>query len=582
MDTPSLLLLLRYHHFHLFFFLMIRRPPRSTLFPYTTLFRSRSTFKKINSHMRKILSLLAVLVLCSVLAFAQTRVVSGQVKDDKGEPVPFASVTIKGTNRGTTTDANGNFKIATQSGDVLVVSAVGSLDREVEVGSANTYNFSLEKSGNMQEVVVTALGIQKQPKQLGYSTAKITNKEFTVAKAVNVQNGLTGKVSGLNVSTVNNGVFADTRITLRGIRSLTGNNQPLLVVDGVPVALGFINRLNPTDIEDVTILKGASAAALYGPDGVNGVIIVKTKRGTKSGAPQVSFSHSTQFERIAFLPKFQTQFGTGSGLDANGNGIYTPYENQQYGDEYDGSQRVIGKPNAAGEEYGLTYSPLIGEKEKFFQTGITVQNDISFAAKDFYLSAQDVSIKGTLDGDENRRTSFRFNAGRDYGRFKAMFNLNYTYQKFNVGASPYWEVFNTGQHIPLTSFRNWRDPNSWSSPNHYYNEYYQNPYFIKDRTRNEGYNHDILANMELGMKVLDWLNVTYRLGTTVATSFSKGTSEAFTFSDYAKNVSHKYNAATDFTASVGDNTGFGNRLSSELFITGQKEFGKFEIDGLVG
>ncbi|MBC7851072.1 MAG: carboxypeptidase-like regulatory domain-containing protein, partial [Chitinophagaceae bacterium] len=133
--------------------------------------------------MRKILSLLAVLVLCSVLAFAQTRTITGQIRDDKGGAVPFASITIKGTNKGTTSDNAGNFKLTAASGDVLIVSAVNHNPKEVTVADGSAYSVSLEKSDGLQEVVVTALGIQKQPKQLGYSTAKITNKEFTVAKA---------------------------------------------------------------------------------------------------------------------------------------------------------------------------------------------------------------------------------------------------------------------------------------------------------------------------------------------------------------------------------------------------------------
>ncbi len=169
--------------------------------------------------MRKILSLLAVLMLWTVSVIAQNRVITGQVKDDKGDPIPFASVTIKGTQKGTQTDANGNFRIEAKTGDVLVISAVGSKEREVAVGSSNSYNVSLDKSGALQEVVVTALGVQKQPKELGYSVARVKGSDITEAKVTNLQNGLVGKVSGLNVTTANNGVFADTRIVLRGIRS---------------------------------------------------------------------------------------------------------------------------------------------------------------------------------------------------------------------------------------------------------------------------------------------------------------------------------------------------------------------------
>ncbi|HJS53188.1 MAG TPA: carboxypeptidase-like regulatory domain-containing protein, partial [Chitinophagaceae bacterium] len=309
--------------------------------------------------MRKIVLLCAAAMLCSILAFAQTRKISGVVTDANGKAVPFASVTVKGTNNGTAADANGKYTLSNvKAGDVLVITALGFLDQETPVGSSDVINitFTGPKSESLTEVVVsTALGIRKQPRELGYSTARVSNNEFTAANAVNVQNGLTGKVSGLNIATVNNGVFSDTRITLRGIRSLTGNNQPLLVLDGSPVSLAMLNNLNPNDIEDITVLKGASSAALYGPDGVNGVIFVKTKRGSKSGAPLVTVSNSTQFETVLFMPKFQQRFGSGSSVDANGFGVYDPIENQQYGDEFDGSLRDIGKPLPDGSTVQVPY-----------------------------------------------------------------------------------------------------------------------------------------------------------------------------------------------------------------------------------
>jgi TonB-dependent SusC/RagA subfamily outer membrane receptor len=141
--------------------------------------------------------------------------------------------------------------------------------------------FRDDESKEMAEVVVTALGQSRAPKELGYSVSRVSANELTQAHVVNLQNALTGKVAGLNVTTVNSGVFGDTRITLRGIRSLTGNNQPLLVLDGVPIALGLISKINPNDIREVTILRGASASAVYGPDGVNGAIIVTTKKGSR-------------------------------------------------------------------------------------------------------------------------------------------------------------------------------------------------------------------------------------------------------------------------------------------------------------
>ncbi|WP_170234114.1 SusC/RagA family TonB-linked outer membrane protein [Segetibacter aerophilus] len=535
--------------------------------------------------MRKILSLFSVLMLVSILVFAQTRPITGRVLDEAGQPVGGASVSIKGSTVGTSADVDGAFRINAKTGDVLIISAVGAPAKEVTVTSTSNLTISLAKqTQSLSEVVVTtALGVRKQPRELGYSVSRLGNKELTQASPVNIQNGLTGKVSGLNIASTNSSVFGDTRITLRGIRSLTGNNQPLLVVDGAPVPLNQLSRLNPNDVEDITILKGASAAALYGPDGVNGVIFVKTLRGSKTGAPQVRVSNSTQFERVSFLPKFQKQFGSGSSVDpVTGIGVFDGLENQQYGDPYDGSMREIGHPLPGNIPQMEQYSYKERGRLDFFETGRTIQNDISYSAKNFLFSAQDANISGTLGGDKNRRTTLRFNASNEYGRFSTNFNLSYTRQQFNVASvSPYWEVFNTAGWIDLKKYKDWRNDPA-SSPNHYYNEYYANPYFIKDANRRTGLNDDLFAQIQLGLKVTDWLNLTYRASTNMRSNDEMFTSEAFTFSDYAHNVTHKYNASNDIKASVSNNETKFNRLNSEVFLTAQKEFGDFSIDGLVG
>jgi TonB-linked SusC/RagA family outer membrane protein len=535
--------------------------------------------------MRKFAFLLSGLLLFSALAFAQIRTVTGTVRDNQGVPVPGATITETGTTNAVQADANGNFSIRVGPSARLTISAVNFQSTTVTATEANM-SVSLQRGEEiLSEVVVsTALGVRRQPKELGYATARVANRELTQATPVNVQAGLTGKVSGLNVSTLNNSVFGDTRITLRGIRSLTGNNQPLLVIDGSPMPLNQLNRLNPNDIEDITILKGSNAAALYGPDGVNGVIFVKTARGSKTGAPVVRVSNSTQFERVQFLPKFQKQFGSGSSVDpVTGIGVYDPYENQQYGDPYDGQVREIGRPLEDGSVQTETYAYKPDGRLNFFETGVTLQNDISYSARNFLLSAQDAKITGTLGGDENRRTTFRFNAANEYGRFKTNFNVSYTRTKFDVASvSPYWEVFNTAGHIDLTKYKNWRDPASAASPNHYFNEYYQNPYFIKDINRRTGQNDDLFAQAEIGFKPLSWVNVTFRAATNLRGNDEMYRREAFTFSTFARDVSHKYNASSNITANVSESNLKFNRYTTDFFIDANREFGDFSVSALVG
>src|SRR2546421_4333558 len=297
--------------------------------------------------MKKLLSLLAVLVIFVAPAFAQTHTVTGQVRDEKGDPIPFATITEISTKNGTQADANGMFSIKVKDGAQLRITAVGHSSQTVTV-SGNTVDVSLTNtSGNLQEVVIaTALGIKRQPKELGYSTARISPAELTQAKVTNIATGLVGKVSGLQINTVNNGVNPSTRITLRGNRSILGNNQALLVLDDIPLSINNINSINPNDVENVTILKGASASALYGSAASNGVIIVTTKKGTRGGRPIIRYSNTTTLEQVSYLPKFQNQFGGfgGENIGAPGTVLfpenpfvpYVSYENQSYGPLFNG------------------------------------------------------------------------------------------------------------------------------------------------------------------------------------------------------------------------------------------------------
>ena len=204
-------------------------------------------------HMRKITPLLMVLMFVISSAIAQVRNVTGKVIDASGAPVPYVTITVKGTKSAVAANDNGIFTIKAKTGDVLVVTGVGLQSQEIKVTNDPVLNVSVARvSSNLSEVVVTALGIQKQSKEIGYSTATVASKDLVVAKPISVANGLTGKASGLQVNTTNNGLFAPTRITLRGNRSLTGNNSPLIVVDGA-IFYNDISTLNPNDIIDINI-----------------------------------------------------------------------------------------------------------------------------------------------------------------------------------------------------------------------------------------------------------------------------------------------------------------------------------------
>jgi len=296
--------------------------------------------------MRKFLSLFAVLVLIYVSAFAQTKVVTGKVTDMQGQPVPFASIRVKGTRTGASADADGNFTIKAESSQTLIISGTGITEQQIAVGDGPVNVQVVRAANSLTEVVVTSLGVQRQSKELGYSTAKVGTKELTQAKVTDISVGLEGKVSGLQINLTSNSVDPSTRIVLRGNRSITGNNEALLVLDGVPVDdPGYITKINPEDVDNVTVLKGAVAAAIYGSKASNGVIIITTKHGTR-GKPTITVSNTTTMESVSYLPKFQQTFGSygGEGFATNADGTvdYVPYENQSYGPPFNGAIVPLG------------------------------------------------------------------------------------------------------------------------------------------------------------------------------------------------------------------------------------------------
>ena len=540
--------------------------------------------------MRKIASLFTMFMLISAFAFAQNRQITGTVVDESGSPVSGASVYVKGTTTGVSANANGQFTISAKTGDILEVTGAEIATKEATVGSGSTISITVTRNVTTgTEVVITALGVSRQPKELGYAVSKIKAAELTQAKSVNLQSGLTGKVSGLNVTSINAGVFQNTRITLRGIRSLTGNNQPMLILDGVPINLNFLSSINPNDITDVTILKSASATAVYGPDGTNGALVVTTKRGSKT-KPQVSIGHTTQIERVSYMPELQNQFGSGSSVDAFGYGVYDPIENQCYGDAFDGSLRQIGRDGPGGSQNIVPYKALPKEKLNFWATGLTNQTDISYSTGDFYLSVQNVLIQGILPKDVNRRISVRVAGNKEYNKFKASYSVNYTKGNYDVtdgstwngrDATVYWNLINTPQQIPITRFKNWRT-DYWASPGGYFNDYYSNPYFMIDNYRAKGRTENIFGNFEMNFKATDWLTFTYRLGATVSNSSEKSTQGQLRYTPFDKATGKTIAQTGDINAGVADFNNTSSRINSELFASIRKKFGKFDFNTLVG
>ncbi len=515
--------------------------------------------------MRKLLGILSALLLYSTL-FAQTHTVTGLVLDDAGKPVSFASVKLKGSKTGVAAGQDGRFSIQAPTGGKLIISATAFDATEIDIPASGEVSVALKaKSGALEDVVVTAFGVRRQAKELGYSTATVTSKDINVAQPISAVNGLTGKVSGLQINTVNNQVFAPTRITLRGNRSLTGNNQPLTIVDGA-IFYGDIATLNPNDIVDVNILKGASAAAVYGSDASNGVIIITTKKGTK-GKPNVSFSTTVQRETAAYLPAFQTRFGSDGGeryindfTDLSNN---VPYENQSFGPQFTpGAMVPIGRQYADGSYLLVPFVSNPNQKKDFFNKAYTTQNNLSYSSGDansqFFMSAQDVNTHGVMPGDRGRRDAFRVGGSKTYGVFTADFSAGYTYkyetQSANDG-SVYDDLINLPSYIPLSLMKNWQTGDG--SPSNYFNDYYENPYWYLANNRTNTTTNNMTGNLHLNLHPISWLNFSYRLAVDDIYYNNDGTGAPLTFSEFAdtsRNVAYSNPTGTGIIISRNEGT----------------------------
>lgn len=553
-------------------------------------------------------SLILVLLLSCLWhqATAQDRAVSGRVTDRaNGQGLPGVTVLAKGTTVGTSTNADGAFSLnVPASATTLTFSFVGFTSVERPIGNGSNIEVALSTDAKqLGEVVVTgALGIQRQQQQVGYATATLDSKELTQARVTNVVNGLTGKVSGLQIQNLNNGVNSAPRVTLRGSRSLTGNNEALIVIDGVISTNDVLGALNPDDVASIDVLKGANAAALYGSQASNGALIITTKKGGTTN--QVTFSHTSQFESISFLPKFQTEFGPGSpdwfnSLLAQGVPAFDPdnkvddyshqyqgYENQQYGPRFDGSLRPFGQPLADGSVQMLTYEARPDEKRKFFNTGYQMQNGVTFSGGDektkFFTSYQNVHNNGIVPKDKFDRNSFRFNASRELGRLSVGFNLSYSIQKSDVtsnldrNTSVYWNVFNTTVMAPLTSYKDYVN-NPYAEPNYgYYNAYYYNPYFIIDANRTTDRRNTLQGNIDLSYKVLSWLRVQYRLGTTTIGQSNLTTQNKFSLD---ANSPKQIGSYPGFVQDLSSNL---TRINSDIFASMDKTFGDISVQAILG
>ena len=473
--------------------------------------------------MRKISLLFAMLTLCTIAAFSQSREVTGTVKDATGAAIPGATITVKKGKGGVSAGADGKFKITVPVNATLVISVVGFETKEVPTGNLSDISISLtQANAALDEVVVTALGIKREKRTLTYSTQEVKGTTLVNAKQNNLVNALAGEVAGVQITNSSGMPGSSARIVIRGASSLQGNNQALFVIDGIPMdngeagnpdgslgAGGTSNRatdIDPNIIESINVLKGSAATALYGSAAARGAVIITTKNGQgagKSGRPNVSFSSSYSFEK-AILPKFQDKYAQGSG------GQYVDGNNGQFGSGSWGplidTLKVGGAPVQKRDNV-----------KDYFKTGHTTDNNISvsgFTDRSSYLASYSyLKTDGTEPNtDYSRHSLFLKYTSKILNNLTLSTQFNYVHSdnhrllEGNSLASPLWTIY----AAPIS----W-NPYPTTNPDgtqRVYRLARNNPYWLVDNTGLLDKTDRILPVVTLSYNPLKWLTITERLG----------------------------------------------------------------------
>lgn len=537
----------------------------------------------VKNYLRNGCLIISLILVGIVTSEAQRVHVNGTIKDAyTREPLPGATVQLKANPTTSVTDIEGNFRMYASPGDTLVVRYLGykesvfaapSDERMVEILLEEDFN-------QLSEVLVTgALGLSRSAKELGSSAQVIESDYLNQGKTVNPIFGLASKVAGLRINQYDSKVDPEAQIVLRGTRSLQrgtsidgrSNNEPIYVVDGVPIP--NISRLNPNDIESITVLKGANAAALYGSEGVNGAIMITTKRG-KAGRGEISISNTTTFSNVYFLPEAQTTYGQGQ------NGTYIPTTYESWGPAFDGSQRPFGDPLPDGTQPMITYAaPGRDNRLDLFQTGVNVQNDISFSGGDeistYFLSAQMVNQTGIMPKDKNDRINLRFNGTRKFSKLSTSYNVNFINNRKDITPDGPWiGSYRMPANFDYDLIRDWEDPNSPGNPRNYFipnGSWLRSPFFLIDNIRDQSNQQLLNGKIELNYQVADWMEVIYRAG-------------YYSNTEANRSFTNKYEApgTRNTPGSVNDQSVNFQRYNGDFIISMKKDLGDVHTRLLLG
>ncbi|MGV8826916.1 MAG: SusC/RagA family TonB-linked outer membrane protein [Breznakibacter sp.] len=466
----------------------------------------------------KKLFVISCIWLMGISLFAQSTITGKVTAKDDGQPLPGVNIVVKGTATGTVTDFDGNYSLQAEAAAVLVYSFVGYVPQEVAVGNIKVINVSLaSESIGLNEMVVTALGIKKNQKSLSYSAQQLKGDELTKAKDANMINSMAGKTAGVQITKSSSGVGGSAKVAIRGGRSLGGNNQPLYVIDGVPMLNSVssqpvttiggtndaggrdsgdgISNMNPDDIESMSILKGASASALYGSAAANGVIVITTKKG-RSGKAQIDVNSSTTFDRAFVLPEFQSSYGLKPGTDVSWGG-----------------------------KTSKTYDHV----KDFFGTGVTSINSVSVSKgseeMQTYFSYANTTANGIVDGNKlgKHNLNFRETAKLFKNKLSLDASINLVRQKVENRPTPGGYYMNPlvglyrfpiGENIApyRDAFEEYNPDRNFNTQNWYkaVEPMEQNPYWLNQRTPSSEIRNRVITSVSAKWDVNNWLSVQAR------------------------------------------------------------------------
>lgn len=563
--------------------------------------------------MKKTILFLLFFLPC-IFLLAQSRVVTGRVTDDKGVPASGVSVVIKGTNVGTTTNEDGVYSLSVPANaGTLIFSHINLAAKEVSVRNQSAVDVALQASdkNNLQEVVVTALGITRDRRSLGYATQTIKNEALVDKGEGSLLNALQGKLAGADITGSSGAPGASTSIVLRGITSFTGSQSPLFVVDGVPISdntdestLGIYsgqssNRsidLNVNNIESINVLQGPAAAALYGSRAAHGAIMITTKKGSgKKGVLDIVFSSSYSQQKQYGFPELQNKYGQGA------NGIFSAVSTNSFGPAFGSTPSLAnGLIVGAVPQYvnGVTYNtgqtipyqPFPNNIVSYFKTGTVFENNLTVNSGDsknnYGISVGNSTQDGILPQSKLKKTNVGFTAS-SYLTEKLHIRAGATYfatrqdivtQGNNPSYSSYANVLRMPRSVDLEYYKNnYTTPggyNNWFVQNVYNpaiqdssSGAFENPYFASYKNPVTSHLSRVLGNMAVGYDVTKWLNVSYRAGIDVYTDRRKRTI-ALGSSQVVRSVFSGAPGTT--TGGIMEDVFYRNELNGDLMITAKK------------